>query len=72
MRSWYDEMPKVQRLRRVEGVSSKELQSKGKTIEAFMKAAACIVCRTADTENGKRSSLSFLFFIMIIKSRVYL
>jgi DNA polymerase zeta len=43
VRQWYDEMPKVQRIRRVEGA----VTSTGgkKTLESYMKASTCIVCK---------------------------
>ncbi|KAL4791802.1 hypothetical protein BDV19DRAFT_392730 [Aspergillus venezuelensis] len=48
VRQWYDEMPKVHRIRRVEG--SNALISGGskstiRTLESYMKASACIVCK---------------------------
>ncbi|KAI1870822.1 uncharacterized protein JN550_004968 [Neoarthrinium moseri] len=49
VRQWYDEMPKVQRIHRVEqgGVLTK------KTLESYMKAAACLVCNgKTGTEGG--------------------
>ncbi|KAF3941307.1 hypothetical protein ABW19_dt0201808 [Dactylella cylindrospora] len=67
VRSWYDEMPKIQRLRRV--FAAEQLQTRGTgdalqqqlnlqqqarkhTIESFMKGSACIVCSARDTEKG--------------------
>ncbi|KAI1343347.1 DNA polymerase family B [Xylariaceae sp. FL0016] len=47
VRGWYDEMPRVQRIHRVHaagGLSAK------KTLESYMKAAACLVCN-AKTQN---------------------
>ncbi|KAI0422992.1 DNA polymerase family B [Xylaria grammica] len=44
VRQWYDEMPKVQRIHRV-GPSYGNLLAK-KTLESYMKAAACLVCGT--------------------------
>lgn len=48
VRSWYDEMPKVQRIHRVEqgGVLMK------KTLESYMKAAACLVCNSKTKNEG--------------------
>lgn len=69
VRAWYDEMPKVQRIRRIENTladSMEQGQGQGqgqggpaaasgfgregtlsrKTMESYMKSAACIVCRT--------------------------
>lgn len=65
VRGWYDEMPKVQRIRRVEnaggpttgtvsvvgGVGGHEgVVAVRKTLESYMKAAACLVC-SSKTEN---------------------
>lgn len=49
VRQWYDEMPKVQRLRRVDANLQLQGQSKGlaikkKTIESYMKPSSCPVC----------------------------
>ncbi|KAI2778129.1 hypothetical protein F4815DRAFT_478865 [Daldinia loculata] len=46
VRQWYDEMPKVQRIRRVDPTTygnGKNPFAK-KTLESYMKAAACLVC----------------------------
>ncbi|CAL3968090.1 unnamed protein product [Diplocarpon coronariae] len=50
VRQWYDEMPKVQRIRRVDATLqlqglSKELAINKKTLESYMKSSACLVCR---------------------------
>ncbi|KAI4171127.1 MAG: hypothetical protein LQ343_004463 [Gyalolechia ehrenbergii] len=48
VRQWYDEMPKFQRIRRVDTESlarSKELIISKKTLESYMKSSACVVCR---------------------------
>ena len=53
VRQWYDEMPKVQRIRRVErpqlpvgGVgNSNDLATVKKTLESYMKSSVCLVCR---------------------------
>lgn len=46
VRQWYDEMPKVHRIRRVEGVSSTVGgKSSIRTLESYMKASTCIVCK---------------------------
>ncbi|EGC47812.1 polymerase zeta subunit [Histoplasma capsulatum var. duboisii H88] len=51
VRQWYDEMPKYQRVRRIEGGASnvpanKEgLFSAKKTLESYMKLSSCVVCR---------------------------
>ncbi|KAI1115535.1 DNA polymerase family B [Nemania sp. NC0429] len=49
VRQWYDEMPKVQRIRRVAPASGSALAKK--TLESYMKAAACLVCGVKTT-NG--------------------
>ena len=48
VRQWYDEMPKYQRIRQIEGfVHENEVEAglSKKTLESFMKSSACIVCR---------------------------
>jgi DNA polymerase zeta len=50
IRNWYDEMPKVQRIRRVDANlqiqgQSKELAISKKTLESYMKSSSCLVCR---------------------------
>ena len=50
VRNWYDEMPKVQRIRRVDANlqlqgQSKELAISKKTLESYMKSSSCLVCR---------------------------
>lgn len=48
VRQWYDEMPKFQRIRRVEAGSlpnSKDLLISRKTLESYMKSSSCLVCR---------------------------
>ncbi|CAG8898921.1 unnamed protein product [Penicillium egyptiacum] len=51
VRQWYDEMPKVQRIRRVEG-SALTRPSSGvggvskKTLESYMRSSSCVVCRS--------------------------
>ena len=48
VRHWYDEMPKYQRIRRIEGMPYAEgtepLLLK-KTLESYMKSSACLVCQ---------------------------
>lgn len=49
VRQWYDEMPKVQRIRRIEapqilGGSNLVATSK-KTLESYLKSSSCLVCR---------------------------
>ncbi|MCJ1288122.1 DNA polymerase zeta [Xylographa opegraphella] len=48
VRHWYDEMPKYQRIRRVEGVphtEGNELPLLKKTLDSYMKSSACLVCQ---------------------------
>lgn len=48
IRQWYDEMPKYQRVRRVEGALIPLGADAGllkKTLESYMKLSACVVCR---------------------------
>ena len=47
VRQWYDEMPKSQRLRRIEepvSLDSHELLLSKKTLESYMKSSSCFVC----------------------------
>ncbi|OQE23950.1 hypothetical protein PENFLA_c010G01476 [Penicillium flavigenum] len=50
VRQWYDEMPKVQRIRRVEGSALARPNSVGgvsrKTLESYMRSLSCVVCRS--------------------------
>jgi len=50
VRSWYDEMPKVQRIRRIDVNlhdmgQMKALATSKKTLESYMKSSSCLVCR---------------------------
>ncbi|KAF7507885.1 hypothetical protein GJ744_010049 [Endocarpon pusillum] len=47
VRQWFDEMPKFQRIRRVEGVLAPDGGDAlaRKTLESYMKSSTCIVCR---------------------------
>ncbi|CAG7964298.1 unnamed protein product [Penicillium nalgiovense] len=51
VRQWYDEMPKVQRIRRVEGSALARPNSgvggvSRKTLESYMRSSSCVVCRS--------------------------
>ncbi|KAJ5520105.1 C4-type zinc-finger of DNA polymerase delta [Penicillium fimorum] len=49
VRQWYDEMPKVQRIRRVEGSvlrPNSEVGVSRKTLESYMRSSSCVVCRS--------------------------
>lgn len=48
VRQWYDEMPKFQRIRRIDAGSlagGSELVMLKKTLESYMKSSSCLVCR---------------------------
>ncbi|KAL2868436.1 DNA-directed DNA polymerase zeta catalytic subunit REV3 [Aspergillus lucknowensis] len=47
VRQWYDEMPKVHRIRRVEGATAVAggKNNSLRTLELYMKSSACIVCK---------------------------
>lgn len=50
VRGWYDEMPKYQRVRRVDANlqlqgQSKEMAINKKTLESYMKSSSCLVCK---------------------------
>ena len=50
VRQWYDEMPKFQRIRRVDAgliIDGKEMGMSKKTMESYMKSSTCLVCREA-------------------------
>ena len=55
VRQWYDDMPKFQRIRRVEvamNVDGMESGLSKKTLESYMKSSTCLVCREAlDSES---------------------
>ncbi|KAJ5918248.1 hypothetical protein N7454_010623 [Penicillium verhagenii] len=44
VRQWYDEMPKVQRIRRVDA-SNRNTKVIKRTLESYMRSSTCIVCR---------------------------
>ncbi|KAJ5334858.1 C4-type zinc-finger of DNA polymerase delta [Penicillium brevicompactum] len=49
VRQWYDEMPKVQRIRRVDAsarVAGSVAGATRKTLESYMRSSSCVVCRT--------------------------
>ena len=70
VRQWYDEMPKFQRIRRIESgifAAGKEIAISKKTLESYMKSSSCLVCRKTLEEgepicNGclQRASVSLL------------
>lgn len=55
VRQWYDEMPKYQRIRRVEAGPADGREMGGpskKTLESYMKSSTCLVCRESlDSES---------------------
>ncbi|KAJ5555085.1 C4-type zinc-finger of DNA polymerase delta [Penicillium sp. DV-2018c] len=52
VRQWYDEMPKVQRIRRVDasavrsGSGALVAAPSRKTLESYMRSSACVICRS--------------------------
>lgn len=47
VRQWYDEMPKFQRIRRIEAgllTANKDFMLSKKTLESYMKSSSCLVC----------------------------
>ncbi|KAK4495386.1 hypothetical protein PRZ48_013717 [Zasmidium cellare] len=47
VRQWYDEMPKVQRIRMLGGPRDRDVNGKAKkTMESYMGSSLCLVCRT--------------------------
>lgn len=53
VRRWYDEMPKFQRIRRVEStlvLGHKEFTLSKKTLESYMKSSSCLVCHAKREE----------------------
>lgn len=47
VRQWYDEMPKVQRIRRVDtSRSGMQVGPIKRTLESYMKSSSCIICRS--------------------------
>lgn len=71
VRQWYDEMPKFQRIRRIEapqtfGGNNQVVTSK-KTLEAYLKSSSCLACREKTEEETpiciscmKNASISLL------------
>ncbi|KAK8023998.1 DNA polymerase family B [Apiospora rasikravindrae] len=60
VRGWYDEMPKVQRVRRVDTTAKGGALLRKATLESYMQAASCLVCGTKTTpdqiKNKNRNS----------------
>lgn len=57
VRGWYDEMPKVQRIRRVaadasEGGLGNNKKKKKFTLESYLRSASCVVCGTKMKDSG--------------------
>lgn len=53
VRQWYEEMPKFQRIRRIEGATSAAgKDARGKTLESYMKSSSCIVCKSKLDNTG--------------------
>ncbi|OJJ34165.1 hypothetical protein ASPWEDRAFT_173588 [Aspergillus wentii DTO 134E9] len=45
VRQWYEEMPKFQRIRRIEGTAPFAGKEAKKTLESYMKSSACVICK---------------------------
>ena len=72
VRQWYDEMPKYQRIRRIEAAmvsEGKELPVAKKTMESYMKSSTCLVCREV---LDSKSSLCQSCFNQAPQSLLYL
>ncbi|EAW09272.1 DNA-directed DNA polymerase zeta catalytic subunit REV3 [Aspergillus clavatus NRRL 1] len=52
VRQWYEEMPKFQRIRRVEGATTSAGKDARKTLESYMKSSSCIVCKSKLDDTG--------------------
>ncbi|EAS35045.3 polymerase zeta subunit [Coccidioides immitis RS] len=52
IRQWYDEMPKYQRVRRTDNAMISDGTLLRKTLESYMRASSCVVCREK-LENGE-------------------
>lgn len=46
VRQWYDEMPKVQRIRRITDGGPASAAKKKFTLESYLRSASCVVCHT--------------------------
>ncbi|KAJ6114818.1 hypothetical protein N7486_000596 [Penicillium sp. IBT 16267x] len=45
VRQWYDEMPKVQRIRRVDASNNQNTKIMKRTLESYMRSSSCVICR---------------------------
>jgi DNA polymerase zeta len=58
VRHWYDEMPKIQRIRRIEGAftglggGSNSAAISKKTLESYMKSSTCLICKDKLQDNN--------------------
>lgn len=55
VRQWYDEMPKFQRIRRIDQATltgGKAMIVSKKTLESYMKSSSCLVCHEKREEDG--------------------
>lgn len=58
VRNWYDEMPKIQRIRRVDanmqllGDTNTNIALSKKTLESYMKSSSCLVCKEKIESGG--------------------
>ena len=55
VRSWYEDMPKVQRGNRKELLNIRDLNKRPTTttLHSFMRSRLCAVCKTEETDEGK-------------------
>jgi len=53
VRQWYDEMPKIQRIRNI-SIPMGAKQDGRKTLESYMKSSNCLVCRSKLTSSAQR------------------
>lgn len=58
VRQWYDEMPKIQRIRRIEGAftglggGNNNAAISKKTLESYMKSSTCLICKDKLQDNN--------------------
>lgn len=58
VRQWYDEMPKIQRIRRIEGAftglggGNPNTAISKKTLESYMKSSTCLICKEKLQDNN--------------------
>jgi DNA polymerase zeta len=54
VRSWYDEMPKVQRIEQRELLNIRDISRRQNTatLHSYMRSRLCAVCKLEDTDEG--------------------